>query len=387
VSDPSEVRCRRYDDAGAVTVRFSSGRAAVTDDDRPGDPDGLILAPLLLDLQLNGYGGTDFSRAETLTPERVRRLTRTMWAHGVGRFVPTIVTSSHDATRASLRALAAAAVDADLAGSIVGVHLEGPVISPHDGPRGAHPLEHVRAPSVQEFDAWQEAARGLVRIVTLAPEVPGAIAFIGELRARGVLVAIGHTDASAADIAAAVRAGARLSTHLGNGTHARLPRHPNHLWDQLADDALSASLIVDGFHLDAPVVKVMVRAKGAERCVLITDAAPVAGLPPGRYTFAGAEVESTVDGAIRLSGTPYLAGSAVTLPRAIANTVRFAGVGLASAIDMASTQPARLLAQYTQTAPCLLGDDTFTLLRPRGDALEVTATVIDGIVRHRAPGT
>ena len=385
MGDGAAVRCRRYDGSGSVTVRFSSGRAAVVADDASGDPEPLILAPLLLDLQLNGYGGTDFSRAETLTPERVRRLTRTMWTQGVGRFVPTIVTSSHEATLASLRALAAAAADPDLAGSIVGVHLEGPVISPRDGPRGAHPIEHVRAPSLRELDAWQEAAGGLVRLVTLAPEVPGAIAFIGELRARGVLVAIGHTDASAADIAAAVRAGARLSTHLGNGTHALLPRHPNHLWDQLADDALSASLIVDGFHLGAPVVKVMVRAKGAERCVLITDAAPVAGLPPGRHTFAGAEVESTPDGAIRLSGTPYLAGSAVTLPRAVANTVRFAGVGLASAIAMASTQPARLLEQHTRAAPRLLADDTFTLLRPEGDALDVAATVIDGVVRYRAP--
>src|SRR5205807_1149747 len=162
-------------------------------------------------------------------------------------------------------------------------HLEGPYISAEDGPRGAHPLAQVRPPDLGEFQRIQEAADGNIRLVTLAPELPGALAFIDKLTAAGVVVAIGHTAASPATIRDAVSAGARLSTHLGNGSHAMLPRHDNYLWEQLAADELWASIICDGHHLPAAVMRCILRVKTPARTILTCDAGSLAGLPSGRY--------------------------------------------------------------------------------------------------------
>ncbi|MDW8367445.1 MAG: amidohydrolase family protein [Abditibacteriales bacterium] len=161
--------------------------------------------------------------------------------------------------------------------------------------------------------------------------------------------AIGHTSATAEDIANAVKAGAKISTHLGNGAHAILPRHPNYIWEQLACDDLWASLIVDGHHLPPSVVKCMVRAKGVARCVLTSDAIAVAGLPPGRYRFGEREIEVSATYRVGLPGTPFLMGSALELRRGVENVMRFAGVSLADAIDMASFNPAQLLGITRQT--------------------------------------
>jgi N-acetylglucosamine-6-phosphate deacetylase len=247
---------------------------------------------------------------------------------------------------ASLRAIARACDEIGWVDrAVAGVHVEGPYISPEDGPRGAHPKEHVRAPDWAEIEAFQEAAGGRVRVLTLAPEWPGALEVIERLAREGVVPAIGHTNAPRAALQAAVSAGARLSTHLGNGAHALLPRHPNYIWDQLAADALWASFIADGHHLPPAVVKVFVRAKGAHRCVLVSDAIWLAGQPPGTYQFLGGSVELTPTRKVQLTGTPYLAGSALDLLTAVDNTTRFAGVGLADAVAMASRQPAALLGR------------------------------------------
>ena len=184
-------------------------------------------------------------------------------------------------------------------------------------------------------------------LVTLAPEVPGALALIERLVAAGVRVALGHTAANPQQIAEAIRAGATLSTHLGNGCATVLPRHPNVIWEQLAADALHASLIVDGHHLPASTVKAMVRAKGVERTILVTDAIAAAGCPPGRYRIGAVECELGADGRVSLPGTPFLAGSSLTLDRAIANTVRFTGLPIEAVIPMASMTPARYLGTTT----------------------------------------
>ena len=185
---------------------------------------------------------------------------------------------------------------------------------------------------------------GRVGIVTLAPEHSGSLGYIRALAADGVTVALGHTMADGDRIRAAVDAGARLSTHLGNGSHARIPRHPNYIWDQLADDRLVASLIFDGHHLPPAVMKAMLRAKGLDRAVLVSDAVAVAGLPPGTYdTAVGSRVELLPSGRLILQGTPYLAGSASALPDGIANAVRHAGATLAEAVRLATANPARLL--------------------------------------------
>jgi N-acetylglucosamine-6-phosphate deacetylase len=225
--------------------------------------------------------------------------------------------------------------------------MEGPYVSPADGARGAHPLEHVAAASVDDFKRRQDAAQGRIVLVTLAPEVPGALPLIDYLVAADVRVAIGHTAATPQQLRDAVAAGATLATHLGNGCPQMLPRHPNVIWELLAADALFASLIADGHHLPATTVKAMVRAKGLHRTILVTDAIAAAGCAPGRYSIGSVDGELAEDGRVSLPGTPYLAGSSLTLDRAIANTVRFTGLPLDAVVPMASAIPATCLGSAT----------------------------------------
>jgi len=300
-----------------------------------------IQFPGLFDLQVNGFGGVDFN-APDLTADRVSSALEAMRAVGVTRSLPTLITSSFEDFAASARVIARMADEA-----IAGIHMEGPYISPDDGPRGAHPRTHVILASADDFDRRQDAAAGRILLVTLAPEVSGAIPLIERLVSDGVRVAIGHTAASPEQIADAIAAGATLSTHLGNGCASVLPRHPNVIWEQLAADALVASLIVDGHHLPPATVKTMVRAKGADRTILVTDATAAAGSAPGRYRIGAVECELGADGRVSLPGTPFLAGSSLTLDRAIANTVRFTGLPIEAVIPMASVIPARYLGTTT----------------------------------------
>jgi N-acetylglucosamine-6-phosphate deacetylase len=225
--------------------------------------------------------------------------------------------------------------------------MEGPYLSPDDGPRGAHPREHITVAAIGDFQRRHEAAAGRIALVTLAPEVPGALRLIEYLVASGIRVAIGHSAASPRQIADAVSAGATLATHLGNGCAQILPRHPNVIWELLAADTVLASLIVDGHHLPSSTVKAMVRAKGADRSILVTDAVAAAGCPPGKYTIGGVVCELGANGRVSLPGTPYLAGSGLTLDRAIVNAVRFTGLGLHDVVAMASDIPARYIGAST----------------------------------------
>lgn len=303
----------------------------------------LWLAPTLVDLQVNGFGGWDLNSAET-SSAHLLGTTRALWSAGVAHYCPTITTGSRSRMLRSLRAVAEACrQDPASARAVLGVHLEGPYISHEDGPRGAHPLADVRPPDWDEFQAMQGAAEGRIRMVTLAPELPGAIPFIEKLASEGIVVGLGHLAADSKQIAAAVAAGARISTHLGNGAHALLPRHPNYLWDQLACDELWASIIPDGHHLPPAVVKSFVRAKGVDRTVLVSDAIFVAGLAPGEYSLMDQKMELTTGGRVQLSGTPYLAGSALHLVEGVGNVVSFAGVSFREAIQMATRNPRRSL--------------------------------------------
>lgn len=300
-----------------------------------------IEMPGLFDLQVNGFGGIDFNGAG-LTPDLVREALAKMRATGVTRCLPTLITSSFDRFAASARVLARMADPA-----IAGIHMEGPYLSPLEGARGAHPPEHAIAASVDDFRRRQDAADGRIVLVTLAPEVPGALALIEHLVAAGVRVSIGHTAAAPQQIAAAIAAGATLATHLGNGCAQMLPRHPNVIWELLAADEVVASFIVDGHHLPPATVKAMIRAKGLNRTVLVTDAIAAAGCPPGRYTIGAVTCELGVDGRVSLPGTPYLAGSGLTLDRAVANTARFTGLPIDAVLPMASTIPAACLGTTT----------------------------------------
>jgi len=297
--------------------------------------------PGLFDLQVNGFGGVDFN-APDLTADRVHEALERMRATGVTRCLPTLITSTFEQFAASARVLARVS-----SAAIAGIHMEGPYLSVEDGARGAHPREHVTGASVDDFNRRQEAASGRIVLVTLAPEVPGALRLIEHLVASGVRAAIGHTAATPRQITDAVTAGASLATHLGNGCAQLLPRHPNVIWEQLAADSLLASLIVDGHHLPPATVKAMVRAKGPARTILVTDAVAAAGCAPGRYTIGAVICELGENGRVSLPGTPYLAGSGLTMDRAIANAVRFTGLSIDAVIPMASTHPATYLGTTT----------------------------------------
>jgi N-acetylglucosamine-6-phosphate deacetylase len=300
-----------------------------------------VTLPGFFDLQVNGFGGVDFN-ASDLTSDRVAEALDRLRATGVTRCLPTLITSSFDDFAASARVLARV-TDA----AIAGIHMEGPYISPEDGPRGAHPRAHAMDASVDDFRRRQDAADGRIVLVTLAPEVRGVLPLVEHLAASGVRVAVGHTAASPQQIADAISAGASLATHLGNGCAALLPRHPNPIWELLAADDVLASLIVDGHHVPPSTVKAMVRAKGPHRTVLVSDAIAAAGQPPGHYRIGGQACTLGSDGRVSLTGTPYLAGSSLTLDRAIGNTVRFTGLPLDDVVPMASTIPASYLATST----------------------------------------
>lgn len=293
--------------------------------------------PGLFDLQVNGFAGIDFN-GQDLTADRVHEALERMRDTGVTRCLPTLITSSFDDFSRNARVLAGVRSP-----SLAGIHMEGPYLSPEDGARGAHPRQHVAEARVDDFERRQDAASGRIRLVTLAPEVRGALKLIEHLAAAGVRVAIGHTAAAPEQIAAAVSAGATLATHLGNGCAQMLPRHPNVIWEVLAADALFASLIVDGHHLPAATVKAMVRAKGTARTILVTDAGAAAGCAPGAYTIGGVTCVLRADGRVSLPGTPYLAGSSLRLNDAIANAVRFTGASLHDVAAMASTIPSAYL--------------------------------------------
>jgi N-acetylglucosamine-6-phosphate deacetylase len=302
--------------------------------------------PGFFDLQVNGFAGIDFN-APDLSRDRVTEALERMRQTGVTRCLPTLVTSSLERFSAGARVLAA--IDNP---AIAGIHMEGPYISRVDGPRGAHPLEYVCPASIDDFQRRQDAARGRIVLVTLAPETPGALPLIETLVASGVRVALGHTDAAPDQIRDAISAGASMATHLGNGCAQLLPRHPNVIWELLAADGVVASLIVDGHHVPPATVKAMVRAKGDEWTVLVTDAIAAAASPPGRYTIGGVDCVLGDDGRVSLPGTPYLAGSALTMDRAVGNTVRFTGLSIDTVLRMASDRPAR----YLGTSPAGIVD-------------------------------
>jgi N-acetylglucosamine-6-phosphate deacetylase len=300
----------------------------------------VYLAPGFIDLQVNGFAGVDYNHPQTIHEEIAGSL-RAQFATGVTRLYPTVITGEPAAMVACLRNLAAARESLDEGEAIQGFHVEGPHISPEDGPRGAHPRQWVRPPDVDEFCRWQDAARGCIRIVTLSPEWPGAPRYIERIAGEGVVASIGHTQATAAQIADAVSAGATLSTHLGNGAHQLLRRHPNYIWEQLAEDRLMAGFIVDGHHLGPAFLKSAIRAKTIERSVLVTDAATPAGAIPGRYAIADQPVDLTADGRVVLAGTDRLAGSALNMRRGVENLMCLAGLALPDAIRMATLNPAR----------------------------------------------
>ncbi len=303
-----------------------------------------LLAPVLFDFQVNGAFGIDLQR-DGFSVDDVVALSGKLAARGVGAWLPTLITSPVDSMARRARVIAQAAPLCRRRGAAVaGIHYEGPFISPEDGPRGAHPKAHVLAPNPKALKTLLDAAGRLPVCMTLAPELDGAVGAIKTLAKRPrTVAALGHHGANAEQINAAADAGARLCTHLGNGIATTLHRHNNPIWPQLADTRLHVSLIADMHHLPPAALTAIIRAKGADRVVLISDAVSLAGMPPGHYDLFGAPVEKRADNKVCLSGTELLAGSGSLLFDCVINAANHGGMTLPEAFAAASANPARLL--------------------------------------------
>ena len=335
-------KCFGYDALRGENILLEFNNVIQLADDLVEYASGLpFLAPGFIDLQVNGFDGVDYNSPDT-PHEDIARSLRAQFATGTTRMLPTVITGSREGMLGSLKNLYAAKQALTEGVAIEGFHVEGPHISAEEGPRGAHPKQHVRPPDVDEYRRWQEATDGLVKLVTLAPEWPEAPDYIEALVREGVTVAIGHTGARREHIQAAVSAGATLSTHLGNGAHSVMQRHPNYLWEQLAEDRLNADFIVDGIHIGEAFLKVALRAKGIERSILVTDASAPAGAKPGRYMLGDQPVDLTDDDRVVLAGQTRLAGSALKMHRGVENLMKLAGLSLAEALTMATRNPARV---------------------------------------------
>jgi N-acetylglucosamine-6-phosphate deacetylase len=329
-------------DGSPIEVSVSKGKIHAI---HPGRRDEEAwLSAGFVDLQVNGYGGDDVNMNDP-DPAAIIALTKKMIAVGVTTYLPTIITASEERITAALRAIVKARKSSRLVADCVPcVHVEGPHISPLEGFRGAHLAEYIRPPDLAEFARWQQASEGLVGMVTLSPHFEGTEEYIAKLTGQGVHVALGHTHASAQEIRRAVDAGARLSTHLGNGIAGVLPRHLNPIWTQLAEDRLTAMMIADGHHLPADTLKAMIRAKGVERAILVSDAAALAGMQPGIYDSPiGGRVELQPNGRLCLAGTEYLAGAALPLKDGIARAVTMTGISLGESLRMATENPGRFV--------------------------------------------
>lgn len=312
----------------------------------------LFISPGLIDIQINGYLSVSFSLegAEKtsangdLTAADVRKVTEGLWKEGVTTYFPTLTTNSRELLLKNIRTITEAKNDPSLLGSIPGFHLEGPYISPVDGYRGAHPKEHVRLPDWNEFMEMYEAAGEKILLVTIAPEVEGAMEFIRKCREKGIVISLGHHNGSADIIKQAIDNGAGLSTHLGNGCASTINRHQNPIWPQLADDRLMISIIADGFHLPPEILKVFYKAKGAENITITSDITSYAGLPAGLYKIkTGETIEKTPDGNLRFSGQGGgLYGSASPLVKGVGHIMKVTGCSLFQAIKMTALNPARL---------------------------------------------
>ncbi|HUM04386.1 MAG TPA: N-acetylglucosamine-6-phosphate deacetylase [Terriglobales bacterium] len=327
-----------------------------------------ILAPAYIDLHIHGGGGFDVMDD---TADALPAIGRLLARHGVASYFPTTITAPLEQTLRALERLADAVEHRpdkrqDSVGMAhpLGIHLEGPFLS-HDR-RGVHPPEHLLAPKVATFDRFWQAARGHIRMMTVAPELEEAPELIAEASRRGVCVSLGHSDA---DFDAAVRgvsAGARHATHTFNAMRPLNHRSPGILGAVLTDSSVSADIIADGVHLHPAIVKLVAHAKGPDKTVLITDATAAAGMPDGHYHLGSLEVE-VKDGRCVANGR--LAGSVLTMDRAVRNLSRFADWNLAQAISAASRNPAHVIGLANKGILAPGADADFVVLNPSGDVL------------------
>lgn len=313
------------------------------------------IAPGIFDIQINGYVGKEYSAA--LSTDEILYLIEHLAKSGTTQHLATIITNSEQQIISSIRTIVKARKSSNLvANAIEGFHIEGPFISPLEGSRGAHNPAHIRSCDFEEFKRWQEAAEGNIKFVTVSPEDDKALDFIRKVSATGVVVGLGHTAVSPNQIDKAVDAGASISTHLGNGSQAMLPRLENSIWKQLSENKLKASMIADGFHLPPYVLDCFTRCKTLENIILISDAAALAGSKPGLYDWGKIQVKVHDDGHLGVNGTPFLAGAAVLLDTCIANLAEMTTFSLADSMRCATLNPRKLFAKKTWDSIPKLGD-------------------------------
>lgn len=305
----------------------------------------MIQSDGLFDLQVNGFAGVDFNDAD-ITAARLDAALAAMRATGVTGCLPTLITGFEQELRERILALDAAVRGSTLGPLMVpGYHLEGPFLNAGEGYRGCHPAEAMRDPDPSLYERLADGLSRPILLVTLAPERPGAAAAIQALRRVGICVAMAHSDASLGQIREAAEVGLSMSTHLGNGLPRLLHKTENALLGQLAEPRLAACFIADGHHLSPEALSTMLRIKGLERSILVTDAVLVAAAAPGRYRFAGMEVERDDAGVVRQPGETHLAGSALELDAAVRNVVRWGLATPEQALRMASINPRAALAE------------------------------------------
>ena len=302
----------------------------------------------LCDIQLNGFAGIDFNNPN-LNPEEFHRSMQALLRTGVTNVLPTLITADQGDLYRNFEALERARASSPIAQLMVqGYHLEGPFLNPAQGFAGCHPSKFMgQKPSWEKFASWQAASGGRIKLLTVAPEMPGVLELIDKCVESGVRVSLGHTNASHEDIRKAVDAGASLSTHLGNGVAQLLPKVDNPILSQLAEENLSASFIADGFHQKPHVLRVYIKAKGSDRTILISDGTAASGTVPGTYYLGAAKIQSKPEGVVHLFGTQNLAGSAATLLECLQNVITWYNISLEQGIRWGSIHPRQLLGWPT----------------------------------------
>lgn len=342
--------------------------------------DTIFVAPGLIDNQVNGYKGYSFvDIGRELTHEGIETITSGFWEVGVTTYLPTITTNDHNIFLKNCKLLAKAKEAPEIRGSIAGIHMEGPYISPVDGFRGAHPLIHVRKPDWDEFMELYDASEGNILQVSLAPEIEGAMVFITKCQELGVNVGLAHHNASAGQITEAIDRGADIATHLGNALANYIHRWNNPLWPQLADDRLKISMICDGFHLTPEQIRVYYKTKGPDNIIVTSDMSPFGGLTPGFYLNAiGDTLELKAEGVVMYPAQNSLSGSASPLSKMIGFVMKVTGCNLATAIQMASTNPAKLygLDDRGELKPGMRAD--IILFALKENVMDLKQTLVEG---------
>ncbi|TMU50728.1 N-acetylglucosamine-6-phosphate deacetylase [Flagellimonas algicola] len=334
-----------YSDGQLIDLKFSNGKISeILPKKTQKGPNNfqIYVAPGLIDQQVNGYLSHSFV-SNDLNKEKLNKITQRLWENGITTFFPTLTSESSQVLLQSFSNLDHILGDTQLAQSIPGFHLEGPYISSLDGFRGVHNPKHIRNPDWKELKTWIKASGNKIKIITLAPELDGSMELIKKCVAHNIKVALGHTTANAEQINEAVKLGASLSTHLGNGCANMIHRHYNPIWPQLSNDGLTISVIADGFHLTRDEIRTFFKVKGPTNIMLVSDITRWGGMPSGKYRDFDKEIVVTTSGAIMMPSENVLAGASFLITKGIEKMIEYTGCSLAEAIEMATTNPARAI--------------------------------------------